>query len=257
MKVYLDLVFFINFFFDFLILYATKIVLKENTSFKRIFLGSLFGSFSIFLLFLSLSNFLLLLVKVIISVLIILITFGKNNFFSDFLYFYLISIILGGFLYLLDINFTYQNKGALFYASGFGLNLVVIMIISPIFLYFFVKNYKKSKTKDEFLYTVQIYKDQSIYKLRGMLDTGNQLRDPTTGKSVILINSNVEIPISNRIYVPYKALNTEGVICCCKVDKVVIGEIEFSKCLIGFSKTSFAIAGVDCILPSVFKEELR
>ena len=103
---YLDLVFFINFFFDFLILYATKLVLKETTSIKRIVLGSFFGSLTIFLLFLSLSNFILFICKVIISILIVLITFGKNNFFSDFLYFYLISIILGGFLYLLDINFN-------------------------------------------------------------------------------------------------------------------------------------------------------
>lgn len=256
MKVYLDLVFFINFFFDFLILYATKVVLKETTSCKRIVLGSLFGSLTIFLLFLSLSNFLLLLFKLVISVLIILITFGKDNFFSDFLYFYLISMILGGFLYLLDINFTYQNKGALFYGSGLGLNLVAIMILTPIFLYFYVKDYKSNKARTSLLYTVQIYKDQKVYRLKGMLDTGNQLKDPTTGKSVILLNSNVEIPVSNYFYVPYKALNTEGVIRCSKVDRVVICDVEFSKCLIGFSKTAFALGGVDCILPSIFKEEL-
>ena len=256
MKVYLDLVFFINFFFDFLILYATKVVLKETTSCKRIVLGSLFGSLTIFLLFLSLSNFLLLVFKLIISVLIILITFGRRNFFSDFLYFYLISMILGGFLYLLDINFTYQNKGVLFYGSGLGLNLVAIMVLTPIFLYFYVKDYKNNKAKTSLLYTVQIYKDQKVYSLKGMLDTGNQLRDPTTGKSIILINSNVEIPVSNYFYVPYKALNTEGVVRCSKVDRIVVSDVEFSKCVIGFSKTEFALGDVDCILPSIFKEKL-
>ena len=256
MKVYLDLVFFINFFFDFLILYATKLVLKETTSIKRIVLGSFFGSLTIFLLFLSLSNFILFICKVIISILIVLITFGKNNFFSDFLYFYLISIILGGFLYLLDINFTYQNKGVLFYGSGLGLNLVAVLILSPIFLCFYVKNSKKTKLQNSLLYTVEIYKDEKVYRLRGMLDTGNQLRDPTTGKSVILLNANVDIPISNYFYVPYNALNTEGVIRCSKVELVKICNVEFSKCLIGFSNDKFALGSVDCILPSVFKEDL-
>ncbi len=256
MKVYLDLVFFINFFFDFLILYATKTILKETTSCSRIILGSLFGSFTIFLLFLSLSNYLLLLFKLIISILMILITFGRKNFLSDILYFYLISIILGGFLYLLDINFTYQNRGALFYGAGLGLNFFVTIVLSPIFLYFYTKNYKKSKFKTSLMYTVQIYVDKKVYHLKGMLDTGNQLRDPTTGKSVILLNSNVDIPVSNYFFVPYKALNTEGVIRCSKVERVKICDVEFSKCLIGFSKTSFTLGNVDCILPSIFKEEL-
>lgn len=256
MKVYLDLVFFINFFFDFLILYATKLVLKETTSCKRIVLGSLFGSLTIFLLFLSLSNFWLLLFKLVISIFIILITFGKSNFFSDFLYFYMISMILGGFLYLCDVNFTYQNQGALFYGAGLGLNLLAIMILAPIFLYFYVKSYKQSKFQNSLLYSVQIYKDTKVYHLKGMLDTGNQLKDPTTGKCVILLNSNVEIPTSNYFYVPYKALNTNGLIRCSKVDRVKICDVEFSKCLVGFSETAFSLRGVDCILPSIFKEEL-
>lgn len=256
MKVYLDLVFFINFFFDFLILYTTKLVLKETTSCKRIVLGSLFGSLTIFLLFLSLSNFCLLLFKLAISVVIILITFGRANFFSDFLYFYLISMILGGFLYLLDINFTYESQGALFYGTGLGLNLLAVLALTPVFLYFYIKNYKNNKAHSSLLYIVQIYKDQKVYYLKGMLDTGNQLKDPTTGKCVILINSKVDIPVSHCFYVPYKALNTEGVILCSKVDRVVIDNVEFSKCLIGFSKTSFSLGGVDCILPSIFKEEL-
>ena len=154
MKVYLDLVFFINFFFDFLILYATKLVLKETTSCKRIVLGSLFGSLTIFLLFLSLSNFWLLLFKLVISVLIILITFGRTNFFSDFLYFYLISMILGGFLYLLDINFTYESQGALFYGTGLGLNLFAVLALTPVFLYFYIgfrkDNWKQYKDKIQF-----------------------------------------------------------------------------------------------------------
>lgn len=256
MKVYLDLVFFINFFFDFLILYVTKVVLKETVSWKRIFLGSLFGSFTIFLLFLSLSNFLLLFFKLIISIFIILITFGRRGFVSSFCYFYLVSIILGGFLYLLDINFTYESQDALFYGKGLGLNLLAVLVVSPIFLYFYIQGQKKMKCKNSFFYTVEIYKDKKVYHLKGMIDTGNQLRDPTTGKCVILLNSNVNIPVSSYFYVPYKALNTTGMIRCSKVDLVKICDVEFSKCLIGFSKDVFSLGSVDCILPSIFKEDL-
>ena len=256
MKVYLDLVFFVNFFFDFIILLATKLVLKEVVPLWRIFLGSLVASSSIFLLFLSLSSFELFLIKVVVSVFIILVTFGRRNFLSDILYFYLISMILGGFLYLFDISFTYKNQGVVFFGHGLGLNMMAILVLSPVFLYFYVKQNRKYKSEISVTHSVEIYVDDKVFLLKGMLDTGNQLRDPCTGKSVILVDSKVSIPMSKFFYVPYKALNTEGVIPCCKVERVIVDDHVFSKCLIGISKDSFSLNGVDCILPNQFKEEL-
>lgn len=256
MKVYLDLVFFINFFFDFLILLATKIVLKEIVPLWRLLVGSLVASGSIFLLFLSLNNLELFLIKVGISILIILITFGRRNFLSDILYFYLISIILGGFLYLFDISFTYKNEGVIFFSHGLGLNLLAIIVLAPIFIYFYIKQNKKIKNQVSITHKVEIYVNKKVYYLKGMLDTGNQLKDPYTGKSVILISSKVGITMPKFFYVPYKALNTEGVIPCCKVDRVIVDDVLFPKCLIGISKEEFALSGVDCILPNQFKEDL-
>ncbi len=256
MKVYLDLVFFINFFFDFIILLATKIVVKEVVPFWRLILGSLVASSSIFLLFLSLTNLELFLLKVLISIVIILITFGRRNFLSDIIYFYLISIILGGFLYLFDISFSYKNQGVIFFGAGLGLNLLVIIILSPLFLYFYIKQEKKNKLEQAITHSVEIYVDKKVYRLKGMLDTGNRLKDPTTGKSVILINARVNIPMPRFFYVPYKALNTEGMIPCCKVERVIVDNRVFSKCLIGISKDEFSLGGIDCILPNKFKEEL-
>ena len=165
-------------------------------------------------------------------------------------------MILGGFLYLFDISFTYQNKGVVFFGNGLGLNLVVIVILAPIFLFFYSKQYKKDKVKMSVTHSVEIYVGHKVYYLKGMLDTGNQLKDPCTGKSVILINSTVGIPMPRYFYVPYKALNTEGVIPCCKVERVIVDDHVFSKCLIGISKDRFSLGGIDCILPNQFKEDL-
>ena len=83
MKVYVDLIIFLNFFFDFILLLTTSIVLKRRTSIKRIVLGSLLGSITIIVLFVPLTTLTLFLLKVVLSVLIILTTFG----YTDFLYF--------------------------------------------------------------------------------------------------------------------------------------------------------------------------
>ena len=88
MKIYLDLVFFINFFFDFLLLLVVKILLKRNVGIKQIILGALLGATSILFLFLPLNQVTLFLLKVIISILMILTTFGfqnKNYFFKNIL----------------------------------------------------------------------------------------------------------------------------------------------------------------------------
>ena len=57
MKIYLDYVFFINFIFDFILLFTTKIILKRNVKITRIILGSFVGTFSIVILFISMPSF--------------------------------------------------------------------------------------------------------------------------------------------------------------------------------------------------------
>ena len=237
MKVYLDLVFLLNFFFDFLLLYGTSKVLKERISIKRLILGSIVASLSIFLLFIKLNSVELFCIKVLISIFIILVTFGKNNFIKNISYFYLLSVILGGCLYLLNVSFTYRNQGILFINNGLSINFVLFLIVSPIIIFCYVR-------------------EHILYKLTGMIDTGNQLRDPYKNRSVILINNNINIFSDEVLYVPYKALNTTGVIKCYKVSKVIIDKMEFKNCLVGISKDRFSLNNVDCILPNIFKEDL-
>ena len=53
MKIYLDLLFFLNFGFDFILLLVVSIILRRNVSLTRIVLGGLIGGLSIFILFLK------------------------------------------------------------------------------------------------------------------------------------------------------------------------------------------------------------
>ena len=80
MKVYIDLVILLNIMFDYLLPTTTSYILKRNVSFKKILLGSLVGGISILFLFVRLNNFTLFLFKVIVSVLMILSTFGYKGF---------------------------------------------------------------------------------------------------------------------------------------------------------------------------------
>lgn len=256
MKIYLDFVFTINFFFDFILLYGTSKILKKVLSLKRLLLGSLVGTLTLLFLFIDLSSPELLLLKIVISVFMILITFGKKEILKNLTYFYLLSIILGGSLYLLDITATYENKGFLFVKNKYTINFILMIIISPIIIGKYIKEQTAYKTKISHKYKIEIYLNSNKYTLEAILDTGNTLTDPYKKRPVILIDKEINYKRKKVIYVPYKALNTTGVIPCILPDKIIINNKEFKNCLLGLSKDKFSLEGVSCILPNKFKEDL-
>ena len=79
MKIYIDVVLFINFSFDLLILLTTSIILKRNAKFYKLMLGAFVGSLSILFLFIKITSFQLFLLKIIISIIMVLISFGFKS----------------------------------------------------------------------------------------------------------------------------------------------------------------------------------
>lgn len=256
MKIYLDFVFIINFFFDFLLLFGTSKILKRIVSLKRLILGSIVGAISLFLLFLPLTSLTLFLLKILLSVAIITTTFGKKNIIQNLIYFYILSVILGGSLYLLDITTAYKNTGLIFIKKRYLLNTILILISSPIIIYLYIKEHYSYKNKISNKYKVEIHLNNKKYKLEAILDTGNNLSDPYKKRPIILIDEIVDSKRKKIIYVPYKALNTEGVIPCILPDKVIVNDKEYKNILIGLSKDKFSLNGISCILPNKLKEDL-
>ena len=242
MKVYYEFIFIINFLLDFMILYGTKRILKINKRYVRLILGSLIGSLTTIVLFIKIPNYLLAIFKIILSILINFTSFGKKNILKNTLYFYLISIILGGTFYLFDFSKNIISY-YLFLISG---SIFIIFILCKEFL-----NYKETVLNK---YFVRIIVQKKEYLLEGFIDTGNRLVSPIKKESIILVN--LKIPLKKVIYVPYKALNTSGIIPCIKPDKIVINNKEINNCLIGIANEKFALKDIDCILPNKLKEEL-
>lgn len=252
MTIYIDLVLFINFAIDFNLLIALNLLLKRRKKIKRIVLGSLFGSLSIFLLFLSLNSLTLFLFKIIISIFMILITFGYKDFqtFKDNLtYLYILSIILGGGLYLINNQLGYKNSGLLFISEDYSINLILILILTPTLLYYYVKESKKLKLNYSKYYQVDIILESSLINLTAFLDTGNKLICPITKKPIILVEKNlIKEPNLKIMYVPYNSLNNHNILKCIKPKYILINGEKVKNVLIGLSEDKFNIPGVNCIL---------
>lgn len=257
MKIYIDLVLFINFFFDFLLLFGLNILMKKRANILRIIISSIVGSSSILFLFMPLNTISLFILKLIISIVMILIAFGEKNFKKTYTYFYILSIFLGGVMYLLNNTFSYKNKGLIFFSNGLSINFIVMIIISPLVIYFYIKEKKEYNNTYQNTYIIDIYIDNNKYSLLGYLDTGNTLKDPYKNRPVIITDTKlIDFNIKKCILVPYETISNKGLIKCIKPDKVIINEKEFKNCLIGKVNKEIKLNDSNCILPNKFKEDL-
>jgi len=259
MRIYLDLIFLLNFGFDFLLLMSTSIILRRNVKVRKILLGGLLGGISTFLLFIKINSFELFLFKIIISLLMVLLTFGFKNIqytIKNMYYLYTISIVLGGFLYFLNIQFSYKQEGLIFYHNGLSINFIVLIISSPIIIYTYIKQILNLKNNYSNYYKIDIYlKDGTIKKFNAFLDTGNKLYDPYKKRPIIIVYEKT-IKYKNVLMVPYNGVNSHGLLKCIVPEKIYIKGIGFKKnVLIGLSEEEFDIDGVNCILHTKLLEE--
>lgn len=254
MKIYIDIIMLLNFFFDFILLLTVSIVLKRNASIKRIIFGAFIGGLSMLFLFFEFTTFTLFIFKIFISILMVLITFGYYDLkytFKNILYLYSTSMILGGFLYFLNVTFSYKQKGLIFINNGLSVNFVFLIISSPIILYLYIKQGIWLKHNYNNYYDVTIYVSKKEIKCKGFLDTGNNLVDPITKKAVLLIDIKIDV---NYYFIPYTGVS-RGLIKCFKADKVIINEKEYEKVIIGILDNKIKIDGVDCLLNKKLLEE--
>lgn len=248
MTIYIDLVILLNYFFDSLILLTVNITLKRNISLKKILFVSLLGELSL-LGFLLSNKYLLILLKLEVSIILNIFTFKYKDIFytvTNVLYFYMVSIILGGFIYYLKLN---------------NLSYFFILLLVPLILYLYIKQNLNMKTTINKTYPLTIYfPNKRKLSLTGFVDTGNKLRDPVTKKWVVLVNKKLlqgVIRIRTPIYVPYHSLNNKGLVECIKPEKLVIEGKEYTNFLIGLMDSKVMINSSDCILNLEILEELN
>ena len=262
MKVYLDLIFFINFMFDLLLLMTVSIECKVFSKKRRLLISSFLGSLSTFLLFLPLNNFSLFLFKVVISIIMIIVGFkitSKELFFSLMKSLYGNSIILGGLIYFLNNQFSYKQKGFIFIHDGTSINLIIILLSSPIIFYLYHKMLNKEKKKRELLHKVFIKCKKGTFSTLGFLDTGNNIKDPYKKRGVIIINSNkINLNLEESILVPFKTVEKTGLLKCIEIEELIIDDNLIKKrYLLGISPEKIEIKGASCILPNIIEEELK
>lgn len=260
MKIYIDLILFINFGFDFLLLLSVSLILRRNVKIYKLLIGAFIGSISVLALFIKINSFELFLLKIVISILMVLTSFGYKSLkytTKNMMYLYISSIVLGGGLYLLNIELTYQNQGIIFYKNKMSVNFLILIILAPIIIYIYIKECKNLKNNYSNYHKVEIKVKDKIIKCNGFLDTGNKLKDPYKKRPIILINNNyLEKFDLNKIMVPAHTIVGTKLVECVKIDNLKIDNIEIKKeVLLGLIDRKIKIDGIDCLLHYQIMEE--
>ena len=240
MLIYLDLLFILNLWIDYLLLVTTNIIMKYKVSYKRTFISSIVGALSTFLIFIN-NDLLLIFFKIIICILMQLIMNGFKGIktlLENTFYFYLISIILAGFFYLFSIeNLNIKNK------------YISLFIITPIVLYINKKEIKKLNTYYKNTYKVIVIIKNKKYYFNAILDTGNNLYDQYKRRPISLVYSkDISFDYENGILVPIETANSRSLLKCIVVDKLIVDNIIINNAIIGLSNNKFNIQDINMIL---------
>ena len=244
MTVYLDVVFLENVLMNYIIIFATGVVLKDECKKWRIFAGSLVGAVYTIVMYLNIipiySNFFM---KLLLSIVIVYVAFKPRSvkrLIKDLVVFYLVSFVFGGcvfaLMYFLKPQMAQIRNGV--FVGAYPLKVAIIGgIVAFIFLQISFKIVKTKISKKDMIYTVEVNLNGKSTQVKALLDTGNLLKDPITSLPVVVIEQK-----SLSSVIPENVLNN--------IDKILGGDIdeltkdkEFSKTISRFRMIPFSSLG--------------
>ena len=248
MKIYVDVLFFINLISDYLLLSATAFLLKIRASVRKKMVASVLGAlFASIVFFLPLGAVSLFPATIGMSVLMIAFVFGfrRGMFLAKAICsFYLISFAASGamfgFCYLKNTPFAL--KSGILYADIPIYGALTLFLFALTILHFSCGFIRKARIRSRYLYDITIIKDGKSVKNKALLDTGNFLTDPMTQKSVLIAEWDVvsalfdaETPAEavakhpgEFIYIPLKTISgNTGIFAFCP-DEIRSAEISMN-----------------------------
>ena len=194
MTVYVDVIFLENIIINYIILYVTGIISKTCIKQLKILLGSIIGAtYAIIYYILNLKIYSSFIIKIILSIIIIYVSFNPKNLktlFKQVILFYLISFVFAGatigIIYMVNFqNITIQN-GVL--VGNYTIRTILIGIIIAYFLVMIGEKIIKTKfSKKDMICDIEVNFENKKIKTKALIDTGNMLKEPITNTSVIVL----------------------------------------------------------------------
>ena len=202
LEVYPDIIFILNFCFDFILILLLKKVNRKNSSFLRMIAAAAVGG--LMTVIISLYPWLNMILKVVIlygagAVLMIITAFGRlrlTDLLKQFIVLNLITYFVGGLMNSiyyqtnLSISLVQLGKGILFSNVSWVFVCGTILIITLVSLWLIrLLSWYRSNAIET--YEVELVLDGKSVHTRGLMDTGNCLHDPIYHRPVMVIENSL------------------------------------------------------------------
>lgn len=217
---------------------GVNLFLKRRSRYLRLVAVAALSSVAGLLLVLYVRNYVLycLIAHFLLNTLMVFLCFGrcgKKEFLENWLVTYLVVILLGGGMqWVWESNLLPRSYLIQAGAVTFGGYLTLLYLM-------------QRKERGNHIFEVLLRKDNRCIRLKGYWDSGNQLRDPYTGRGVSILSHTkakefLEAEKDRIRYVPYRSLGEEaGLLGVTDVDEIVLLEGKKTIC---FQQAAIGIA---------------
>ena len=258
MAVYGEYLFAENFIAGMVILSVTGIWAGRRTHTGRLVAGALLCAAYSFTIFVSFGIFAELAVKILFSFLITdIVFFGgekrgdwkrlKTVYIRTVIIFYTVSFMAGGLAFAVLILTDGQGacgSGGVYIADASYFKIMIALALS----YFAgrgIYGYIAGRIFiDRASVAVEIKNGEKIWQGRGLIDTGNSLKEPISGKPVHIVSREVAEAVAagsmKYVVIPYKSMgNPCGILYGYRVDEITAGAVKQKRAVIAVSDRKF------------------
>jgi len=198
LEVYPDIIFILNLFIDFILLFLLKKVNRKKSKFIRLIVAAATGS--IFAVLVSIYPFMniivrFLIINILAAIIMVRIAFGRMKLpelIKQVVVLYVITFFAGGMLnslyYYTNVREKLIRIGSALILSNLSLRYVVVMILCLIPITYaclwFMRWYQSEKRET---YEVELFFEEHRIYTKGLMDSGNCLYDPVFRKPVMVM----------------------------------------------------------------------
>ena len=194
MTIYIDVVFIENLIMNYIILFATSIIIKVKVKHLRLILASSLGAIYSIIAYMSiLEMYSSVILKIILSVIIVYIAYNPQNVKNMWKYlviFYMTSFVFGGAAFALIYIVKPQDilmKNGLFLGTYPLKTIILGTIVAFVVIVTSFKLVKSKISKKDMFCTIKININKVEIETKAMIDTGNLLKEPISNTPVIVV----------------------------------------------------------------------
>lgn len=233
MTVYADVLLVVNYIVNLLILAASAKILGFVVKRVRLMAGSLLGAVGALIIFFPyIGNWFQILYKIALALAMTAAVFGLHSlkrFLKATFVVFAVSFIFAGVM--LALHFLLKPRGLLFYNGVVYFDIsVLFLIISTTAAYLILSLFERlffSRTSEKQLYDLTVSCEGKVIALKGLADTGSNLKEPFSGAPVIVCSAGLVEKVKPKEetrfrVIPCLTVTGEGMLEAFRPDQLVI-----------------------------------